>query len=125
MRLQIDPDCVLHKVIKPSDSFDFTMCNPPFFDSMEERNSSKPVSHCPLEEVTSGGEISFLMRYAMESADFQKQITWFTTMTGKKSTALFLRTYLKEMLPFKVIIVLDTLGLSSKTQRWLVAWKFL
>ena len=45
------------------------MCNPPFFGSKKERAYRKS-SVCPIaesEEVTEGGESSFIERYMQES----------------------------------------------------------
>lgn len=37
IRLQKNPENVLDGVIFQDDNFDFTICNPPFFNSLEER----------------------------------------------------------------------------------------
>lgn len=69
LRQQPDPNSILNNVIFPSDNFDFTMCNPPFFTDLKERKD-RLSSVCPIsdsEECTSGGEAGFLERYAQES----------------------------------------------------------
>ena len=126
MRLQTNPEHILRGVVKKNERFDFTMCNPPFFDSMEERISrfGRGISHSESEECTPGGEITFLHRYARESVHFSDRIGWFSSMTGKKSSALNLRTYLQEMLEKKSVVVLSEIG-ESQTKRWIVAWRFL
>lgn len=37
VRLQKDPTQIFEGVIYEDDDFDFTICNPPFFNSQEER----------------------------------------------------------------------------------------
>ena len=66
IRHQTNSNCILENVILPTDRFDFTMCNPPFFSSLNERKE-RLSSVCPIadsEECTIGGEASFLERYA-------------------------------------------------------------
>ena len=72
VRYQSDPNRILDGVILPTDKFDFTMCNPPFFASLNERKE-RMSSVCPIaesEECTNGGETSFLERYTHESVSY-------------------------------------------------------
>jgi 23S rRNA (adenine1618-N6)-methyltransferase len=65
-------------------SIDFTICNPPFFSSTEER-THRDSSTCPIrdnEEMTEGGESQFLVKMAQESIIYKDKVRWFTTMVG-------------------------------------------
>jgi len=47
LRLQKDPRNILEGVIYEDDHFDFTICNPPFFASEDDRKIRKS-SVCPI-----------------------------------------------------------------------------
>lgn len=61
---------VLVGVVKKGENFDFCMCNPPFFETMEEAGLN-PKTSCggtPAEMVCSGGERAFITRIIEDSA---------------------------------------------------------
>ncbi len=47
IRLQKDPEFIFEGVIFVDDKFDFSICNPPFFNSEDERKLRKS-SVCPI-----------------------------------------------------------------------------
>lgn len=118
---------VLENVL--TEPVDFTICNPPFFASPDERTERKS-SVCPIadsEEWTKDGEIGFLQRYAWESVQYAGQVRWFTSMCGKKHTWLWIQTYLREMVDrgqFDIVIAADELNLGH-SKRWVLAWQFI
>lgn len=60
---------VLLGVVKDGENFDFCMCNPPFFETMEEAGSN-PKTSCGgtlAEMVCSGGEHAFIARIIEDS----------------------------------------------------------
>lgn len=60
---------ILLGVVKDSEHFDFCMCNPPFFETMEEAGLN-PKTSCegtPDEMVCSGGEHAFVTRIIEDS----------------------------------------------------------
>lgn len=60
---------ILLDVVKNGEVFDFCMCNPPFFESMEEAGLN-PKTSCggtPEEMVCSGGEHAFIIRIIEDS----------------------------------------------------------
>lgn len=60
---------VLVGVVNNDEHFDFCMCNPPFFESMEEAGQN-PKTACggtPEEMVCPGGERAFIMRIIEDS----------------------------------------------------------
>lgn len=60
---------ILLGVVKEGEVFDFCMCNPPFFETMEEAGLN-PKTSCggtPEEMVCSGGEHAFITRIIEDS----------------------------------------------------------
>ncbi|KXZ55155.1 hypothetical protein GPECTOR_3g303 [Gonium pectorale] len=70
------------------ETFAFTMCNPPFFESMQEaaQNPNTAFGGTAAEMVCPGGELAFVLRMLVESEGLQDRVHWFSTMVGKKST---------------------------------------
>jgi len=77
---------------EPADhKFDFVMCNPPFFDSMDEADTN-PSSCCKgstSEMVFPGGEVAFIGSMIQESLTMRGRIGWFTSMIGSRVYANF------------------------------------
>lgn len=104
LRHQPDPKAVFSGVVRSTDYFDFTLCNPPFFDSPDEAAGAarrkwaklgRPdasADHFPTlnfggrpnELWTPGGEAGFLRRMIRESVHFRERVGWFTTLVSKK-----------------------------------------
>ena len=99
LRGQADRRRVLQGIIKPNDRFDVTMCNPPFFGNEAEALAASAKKWAKLRQqqadglsfggtanelYTQGGEVKFLQILIEESAAFQSQVRWFTTLVSKK-----------------------------------------
>jgi len=101
LRRQSDPSTIFHNVIRPGERFDFTMCNPPFFDSAEAASAAAQLKWEKLGKTngpsptlnfggqanelwTEGGEPAFLRQMIRESVDCASQVGWFTTLVSKK-----------------------------------------
>ncbi len=68
----------------PSETFTFTMCNPPFFSSMAEAGAN-PNTACggtADEMVCPGGELAFVRRMVQDSVQLGARVHWYTTMVG-------------------------------------------
>ncbi|CAI5708430.1 unnamed protein product [Hyaloperonospora brassicae] len=103
--------------------FHFVMCNPPFFDNMDEADTN-PESSCmgsPNEMVFPGGEVAFIGQMIVESKDLQNRVLWFTSMVGRKASLRKLLALLREM---KVRSTRTTEFFQGRTKRWGVAWTF-
>jgi 23S rRNA (adenine1618-N6)-methyltransferase len=64
---------VLVGVVKESESFDFCMCNPPFFESIEEAGLN-PKTSCggtAEEMVCPGGELAFVTHIIEDSVSLK------------------------------------------------------
>jgi 23S rRNA (adenine1618-N6)-methyltransferase len=131
---------IFRGIIKTSDRYDLTMCNPPFHVSMEaaqegsqrkqknlsrERNVKGPAKlnfggqkaelWCP------GGEVAFISQMIEESVEFADQVNWFTSLVSKSE---HLRTIKKKLTQFEVKQVeVINMTQGNKVSR-LIAWSF-
>lgn len=114
---------VLLGVVRDGEQFDFCICNPPFFESMEEAGLN-PKTSCggtPEEMVCSGGERAFITRIIEDSVALKQTFRWYTSMVGRKSNLKFLISKLWEV---GVTIVKTTEFVQGQTCRWGLAWSF-
>uniref|UniRef100_A0AAV1TYH4 U6 small nuclear RNA (adenine-(43)-N(6))-methyltransferase n=1 Tax=Peronospora matthiolae TaxID=2874970 RepID=A0AAV1TYH4_9STRA len=103
--------------------FHFVMCNPPFFDNMDEADTN-PESSCmgsTNEMVFPGGEVAFIGRMIADSKDLQNRVLWFTSMVGRKASLRKLLALLRET---KVRSTRTTEFFQGRTKRWGIAWTF-
>lgn len=99
LRRQPETTSVFRNILLPGEYFHFTMCNPPFFASEAAAGAAASKKWTKLGKTASptlnfggrahelwtpGGEPVFLRRMIEESALFQKQVGWFTTLVSKK-----------------------------------------
>nr|XP_024933640.1 RNA N6-adenosine-methyltransferase mettl16 isoform X1 [Ziziphus jujuba var. spinosa] len=117
---------VLLGVVKDGEKFDFCMCNPPFFETLEEAGLN-PKTSCggtPEEMVCPGGEMAFITRIIEDSSILKhtfRVCRWYTTMLGRKLNLKFLISKLWEV---GVTIVKTTEFVQGRTCRWGLAWSF-
>ncbi|KAL4310005.1 hypothetical protein GQ457_01G045410 [Hibiscus cannabinus] len=116
------PD-ILVNVVRDGETFEFCMCNPPFFESIEEAGLN-PKTSCGgtyEEMVCPGGEKAFITRIIEDSAVLKQSFRWYTSMVGRKVNLKFLISKLREL---GVTIVKTTEFVQGKTCRWGLAWSF-
>ena len=134
IRHQVDKGNLFKNVIREGESYDFTMCNPPFYGSEEEAvkaNLSKQRKLGTYEERRNfaghahelwcnGGEALFIKRMIKESVAFKSQVGWFTCLLSRKQN---LKKPLKQLekLGAETKVVEMTTG--NKQSRF-VAWRF-
>ncbi|KAJ0010308.1 hypothetical protein Pint_34356 [Pistacia integerrima] len=114
---------VLAGVVRDGEKFDFCMCNPPFFETMEEAGLN-PKTSCggtPEEMVCPGGERAFITRIIEDSVELKQTFRWYTSMVGRKLNLKFLISKLREV---RVTIVKTTEFVQGQTYRWGLAWSF-
>ena len=129
---------------------DFTMCNPPFYESQDEliasaeAKSRRPFSvgsnpvgfpgsqrlilsqactGSAVEMVTPGGEVAFISRMIDQSEKLQNKVQWYTSMLGKLSSAETLITKLKGVGVSNYAVTELVQG--NKTRRWAIAWSWM
>lgn len=113
------------------DHFDFCLCNPPFYSSLEEigqkRLEKKTASRAQrkysrIESVCAGGETAFVRRIIDESLLRRDECLWFTSLLGLKSSTHQLFAILKQLEPRPFVkIVPSQVG---STRRWILAWSW-
>eukprot|EP00249_Psilotum_nudum_P018251 c26713_g1_i2 orf=144-1733(+) len=114
---------VLCGIVKEFEKFSFCMCNPPFFESIQEAGAN-PHTACggTLEEmVCPGGELSFITRMIEDSLQLKGQIHWYTTLVGRKVNLKVLIPKLRRM---GVTMLRTTEFSQGRTSRWGLAWSF-
>lgn len=140
IRLQKTPSHIFHGVIKPSDRFDLTLCNPPFHASQDEAHATATQKLKKLGKAfdrskvvlnfggqnnelwCDGGEERFVCQMVQESTQFAEQCLWFSTLVSKKTTLPMLLKTLQNSKAVEVKTIKMTQG--QKESRF-VAWTFL
>ncbi|KAK9805663.1 hypothetical protein WJX72_010774 [[Myrmecia] bisecta] len=114
---------VLLPAVQEGETFAFCMCNPPFFESMEEagQNPSTAFSGTADEMVCPGGELAFVSQMVHDSVQLGKRVHWYTSMVGKKATLKALRKLLHSC---HVTALRTTEFFQGRTSRWALAWSF-
>lgn len=99
---------ILTSVVQQYGSFHFSMCNPPFFNDMNEAGQNLKTGFggtaaemvypgslqgLVFERVGLGGEVAFVGKMIEESIELNDQVCWFSALLGKKSS-------FKTVLPF-------------------------
>ena len=141
LRLQTSPNSIFKGVIKQGETFDFTMCNPPFHASLADAQagtqrkwrglgkSKKGIQSTALnfggqtkELYCEGGEEAFATTMINESKQFATQCLWFTTLISKAATLPSVYRALKNVNALEVKTIDMTQG---QKQSRIVAWTFL
>ncbi|KAI5474536.1 ribosomal RNA large subunit methyltransferase F [Pseudohyphozyma bogoriensis] len=95
MRADVEGSVFPEDMFGASSTFDFTMCNPPFYSSAEEVADSlaakelEPFAVCTggtREMITPGGEVAFVGRMVDETLVLGDRIRWFSSLLGKYSS---------------------------------------
>ncbi len=138
LRLQNDSQNILKGIIKPSDKFAASVCNPPFFKSqadaldatktklkglgMQTDKVVRNFSGTPKELCYTGGEKAFLHNYLYESSHYKQQCFWFTSLVSNVSLVRSMEASLKKLgaTEFQVLDMIQ----GNKVSR-VVAWSFL
>ncbi|KAJ1277592.1 hypothetical protein BS78_04G016000 [Paspalum vaginatum] len=111
-------------VVKEGESFDFCMCNPPFFESIEEAGLN-PKTSCggtAEEMVCPGGELAFVTRIIEDSVSLKNSFRWFTSMIGRLANLKLLVSKAREA---GALVVKTTEFVQGQTARWGLAWSFI
>jgi len=137
-RLQENPNGILNGIIRPQDTFDAVICNPPFHSSVEEaqkgsrrkiKNLSGKKMKTPTlnfsgvgnELISEGGEYAFIHALIKESESFSTNCHWFSTLVSKESNVKGIQQSLEKMKAKQIKII--PMGTGNKSSR-IVAWTF-
>jgi 23S rRNA (adenine1618-N6)-methyltransferase len=124
-------------IIQKDETFDLTICNPPFHASPEDaakgsarkwKNLGKalPQGHLNFgglggELWCPGGEKAFLLQMIKESLGFKQQVKWFTSLVSKEAHLVMLEKALRGMHARQVRVLPMELG---QKQSRILAWSF-
>lgn len=112
-------------------SIDFSMCNPPFYESKADMLTSATAKQRPAftactgsktEMVTRGGEVAFVSKMVEESLVLQDRVQWYTSMLGKLSSVATVVQKFRDNGIDNYAVTEFVQG--SKTRRWGIAWSF-
>jgi 23S rRNA (adenine1618-N6)-methyltransferase len=135
IRLQENKHQILKGIIKPGETFDLTMCNPPFHASAEDaaagsgrklRNLGKQSKVLnfggqQVELWVEGGEQAFIRKMVFESAELPAAKTWYTSLVSKSSNLPGIYNALEKVKATSVRSIEMAQG--QKISRF-VAWNF-
>ncbi len=138
LRLQDDEMQILNGIIKPSETFAASMCNPPFFKSEEEAWDAtktklkglgkqkdtlvRNFSGTTKELSYKGGEKAFVHNYLYQSSKFKQSCFWFTCLVSNVSHVRSMKESLEKLgaTDFQVLDMIQ----GNKVSR-VVAWTYL
>ena len=144
IRFQKSENNIFKNLIKIDEKFDFTMCNPPFYSSLEEANNAsdrkvknlnqnkEKKGHSPTKNKSNfggikaelwcqGGEVAFIKKMIKESTSFKKQCGWFSTLVSNKDHLIEFHQLFESIKPVHVRTIQMHQG--QKISH-LLAWKF-
>ncbi|XP_078044506.1 U6 small nuclear RNA (adenine-(43)-N(6))-methyltransferase [Augochlora pura] len=125
---KVDGQTVFKDIVKEDETYHFTMCNPPFFETEETEKISKrlPPRNAPTgnqnELTIQGGERSFVEQIIDESIEMGEKIKIYTVMFGRRSNLLFLLKLIKKR---NIENSTWTEFCQGHTKRWGLAWTHL
>ena len=135
-RQQLSPSRVFNGLIRSTDLFDLSICNPPFHASAQDvvdaslrkwknlgraPSAKKNFGGQPTELWCPGGEAAFLRQMILESKAAARHVLWFSAIVSKEDHLHGLQKLLKRQEP-AAIRVLD-MSLGQKKSR-ILAWTF-
>jgi len=137
-RLQKSPLQCFKGVVKAGETFDFSMCNPPFHSSAaaaaeDNRRKRRKLGARSLETAVlnfggmagelwcEGGELGFVTRMIAQSAGVSGQFRWFTSLVSKSEHLPRFRHALRQVRAVDVQTIDMTHG--QKKSR-ILAWRF-
>ncbi|MFK7758021.1 MAG: 23S rRNA (adenine(1618)-N(6))-methyltransferase RlmF [Flavobacteriales bacterium] len=140
VRKQETPSQIFEGILKKTEKIDAVVCNPPFHESASaaakaterkfknlglSKDGKKAVLNFggkPSELWTFGGEQFFISSMIAESANYAKNIMWFTTLVSKKESLIPLKKAMSKVAPTQVKTIRMNQG--NKSGR-ILAWTFM
>ncbi|CAL1689636.1 unnamed protein product [Lasius platythorax] len=125
----VNSDRIFKDAMEDDKIYDFSMCNPPFFESNgdgEKIAKVLPPRNAPSgndsELKIMGGEVAFVTRMIEESVDLGNRIKIYSTMIGKKADLFSLKKLIRSK---DIENMTWTEFCQGHTTRWGLAWSFL
>lgn len=119
--------------LAPGETAALTVCNPPFYDLDEApaagvhggasaaRHPHRSPTGGAAQLAVAGGEAAFVSALVDASVAAAHRVGWFTTLTGKKSTAVATVAALRAAGVPRVVAAAFQYG---RTGRWAVGWSY-
>ncbi|GAM18807.1 hypothetical protein SAMD00019534_019820 [Acytostelium subglobosum LB1] len=103
------------------ETFDVSMCNPPFFDSLDQTklNPKTVCTGSDSELVTEGGELEFVKKMIQDSLFLRTRIRAYSTLLGRKKN---LKLVVKDLQANNIKTIRTTELTQGKCSRWAVLW---
>lgn len=131
--LQENPEDILLGILDRPEiktlNFSFTICNPPYYDSIEDSEMNVHPNRYRVcknyEVITQGGESQFILKMYSQSKIFRKRVIWYTSQVSKLKNLKFLRNALgKEIVSNELKSLIFTTLKQGKHDKWVIAWSF-
>jgi 23S rRNA (adenine1618-N6)-methyltransferase len=137
LRRQKEASAIFAGVIHKNEQYDATLCNPPFHDSAETARAGSERKRRNLGQAADaalnfggqqqelwceGGEVAFIKKMIAESAQFARQVKWFTTLVSRSENLPPLYRALTDVGAVKV--VKKEMAQGQKQSRF-IAWTFM
>ena len=138
LRHQTKTDGIFKGIIKPTEQFDLSICNPPFYTSQADAQKAnlRKLSRLKKKKINTaklnfggqsnelwykGGEKKFVELMILESSAYSDQVHWFTTLISKEDHLAKAKKILQKVKVAKQKIIPIELG--NKKSR-ILAWSF-
>lgn len=137
LRRQKEASAIFTGIIHKNEQYDATLCNPPFHDSAESARAGSERKRRNLGQAADaalnfggqqqelwceGGEVAFITKMIAESAQFARQVKWFTTLVSRSENLPPLYRALTDIGAVKV--VKKEMAQGQKQSRF-IAWTFM
>lgn len=139
LRLQKSSQDIFEGIIQTDEYFDLTICNPPFHASLEDaqKGTTRKWKNLGIQKNENtklnfggqqnelwceGGEFGFVKRIIEQSAKFQTNCFWYSTLISKKENLPLVYKALKKVNAFNLKTI--DMAQGQKISR-IVAWTFL
>jgi len=137
LRRQKDASSIFNGIIHKNESYDATLCNPPFHDSAATARAGSERKRRNLGQAEDaalnfggqqqelwceGGEVAFILRMIEESKVFGRQVKWFTTLVSRGDNLPPLYRALTDV--GAVNVVKKEMAQGQKQSRF-IAWSFM
>lgn len=134
IRHQKDRSNIFKGIVKEGEFYDFSMCNPPFYESEEAARKANLQKRENLGSSSSllnfggqanelwcnGGEALFVKRMIKESIHFKTQVGWFTSLISQKQNLPKLIKQLTKVNASYKVIEMET----GKKKSRILAWRW-
>ena len=120
-----DPARILDGVVGDQERFDFMVCNPPFFSSLESTglNRNRSAAATPGELVCPGGEEQFVASLIAQTKARPTLVRWSSSMIGRKASLKTLLALLHSK-HIAAAVVQQCEFMQGTQARWGLAWTF-